>query len=215
MTEPDLKSNETLYSLTSISLQREIHIPLLRNESSTRRRKTNIMEQILDKVDINATQTKRIQPELGISAEGRNEIAGGLKEILANSYVLMMKTQTYHWNVRGKMFISVHELTEQFYNDLFTAADNIAERIRSLGHLAPASLTEFAQMSKLKESNNQYNELEMIQDLVSANELICQMCREKIGVASKFQDEATADMLTVRLGIHEKHAWMLRAFLEE
>jgi len=173
------------------------------------------MEQILDRVDIDATQTKRIQPQLGINSQGLDEIGNGLKEILANSYVLMMKTQTYHWNVRGKMFISIHELTETFYNDLFTAVDNIAERIRSLGHLAPASLSEFAQMSNLKESNNQYNGLEMIKDLVSANEMISQMCREKIAVANKYDDEATADMLTVRLGVHEKHAWMLRAFLEE
>lgn len=165
-------------------------------------------------ISIETHEPTSIQPNLGIGTEGRTQVAEGLKEILSNSYLLMLKTQNYHWNIRGKMFISIHQLTETFYNDLFGAVDDIAERMRSIGHLAPGSFDEFAKYGELSPNRSKFSELEMVQDLVQANEILSRNCRKVIAIASENADEATADLLTVRLGVHEKNAWMLRSFLE-
>jgi starvation-inducible DNA-binding protein len=127
----------------------------------------------------------------------------------------MLKTQNYHWNIRGKMFISVHNLTEEMYNELFPAIDVIAERIRSLGFLCPGSMEEFSDLGTVSENHKENSELEMVRDLVTANETVARKCRSLIGLASDHLDEATADLLTSRLALHEKNAWMFRSFLEQ
>lgn len=168
-----------------------------------------------EEIELKQKETTTLQPELGIETESRVEIANGLKQILSNSYLLMIKTHNYHWNIRGTMFMSVHGLTEQFYTDLFEAVDDLAERIRSLGFLAPGSFKEFSHYGEISDNHSHYSDLEMVQDLLESNELVARNCRKLISISSNNGDEATADLLTVRLGVHEKNAWMYRSFLEK
>ncbi|MFZ6051650.1 Dps family protein [Halocola ammonii] len=166
--------------------------------------------------DLNVTSLDRtqIKPQTGISDEEREKISEGLKKILANSYALMLKTQNYHWNVRGHLFKPVHELTEAQYEDLFQAIDVIAERIRALGVLAPGSFEKYSNLSVLDKNNEEYSGEEMIADLVKGHETVIKITRDLIPLAADTVDEATVDMLTERLEFHEKNSWMLRSFLE-
>lgn len=157
----------------------------------------------------------KLKMDIGISEEKREIIAGGLSNILADSYSLMLMLHNYHWNVRGKNFRQIHLLTEEQYENMFNAIDIIAERIRSLGHLAPGSFKEFSELSDIKDPNSTATENEMLADLLAAHEHISKHSRKVVQMADKASDEATADLLTARIDTHEKFAWMLRSMLEE
>jgi len=157
----------------------------------------------------------KIKMDTGISEENRSKIAEGLSRILADSYSLMISSHNYHWNVKGKNFRQIHLLTEEQYTDLFNAVDEIAERIRSLGFIAPGSFEEFGQLSDIKTPDSGSSEDEMLADLLNGHEHIAKHAREVVAQADEAADEATADLLTERIDVHEKSAWMLRSMLEE
>lgn len=158
---------------------------------------------------------KVIVPKIGLDDKVREEIAEGLSRILANSYALMLKTQNYHWNITGPLFISIHEFTEEQYRELFEAVDVLAERIRSLGLKSPGAFSEFKKLSSIPEPNSSLSDMEMLQDLTDSNEEIVRNARDVIKLASDNNDEGTADLLISRLEVHEKNAWMLRSFLQQ
>ncbi len=138
-------------------------------------------------------------------------IAKGLGESLADTYRLVFKTHAVHWNVEGPMFHSIHVLTEAQYNNLFAAADEVAERIRALGRIAPFQLSEITKMSCVQDPPKLGSAQEMVEDLASDHEAVARRMRAVIGQAEKGEDVATADLLTARCAFHEKAAWMLRA----
>lgn len=150
----------------------------------------------------------------GIEESKRQEIAGGLSRLLADTYTLFLKTHNYHWNVTGPMFQTLHLLFETQYNELFTAADLIAERIRSLGVYAPGSYAQFSQLTVIKEATSVPKAVDMIKEIMEANEAVARTARTIFPAAESANDEATMDLLTSRLDVHEKAAWMLRSHLE-
>ena len=150
---------------------------------------------------------------IGISAEDRQQIAGGLSKLLADSYSLYLKTHNYHWNVEGPMFNTLHLMFEQHYTELATAVDEIAERIRALGVKAPGSYTAFDRLTNIDEATGDESAEEMIRQLVIGQETVARTAREAIKAADAASDEPTADLLTQRMQIHEKNAWMLRSML--
>lgn len=149
--------------------------------------------------------------DTGIDAKGRDKVVDGLIGCLAGTYTLLVKTHVYHWNVVGTMFLPLHELTEQHYKDLFQAADEIAERIRSLGHPAPLSFDDLKSQSPVEEERVNRSAADMLEQLVEDHEAICRDMREIADVADEAGDLVTADLLTQRLAFHEKAIWMLRA----
>ena len=150
---------------------------------------------------------------IGISAEDRQQIAGGLSKLLADSYSLYLKTHNYHWNVEGPMFNTLHLMFEQHYTELATAVDEIAERIRALGVKAPGSYSAFDGLTSIDEASGDEPAEEMIRQLVIGQETVARTAREAIKAAEAASDEPTADLLTQRMQIHEKNAWMLRSML--
>ena len=150
----------------------------------------------------------------GISAENRKEIAIGLSRVLADSYLLYVKTHNYHWNVTGPMFQTLHLMFETQYTELATAVDLIAERIRALGHFAPGSYMQFKELSSIQEETTVPEAKDMIKNLVLANEAVVRTARNVFPAVEKASDEATADLLTQRIQLHEKTAWMLRSLLQ-
>ena len=150
---------------------------------------------------------------IGISAEDRQQIAGGLSKLLADSYSLYLKTHNYHWNVEGPLFNTLHLMFEQHYTELATAVDEIAERIRALGVKAPGSYTAFGHLTSIEEATGNESAEEMIRQLVIGQETVARTAREAIKAAEAASDEPTADLLTQRMQIHEKNAWMLRSML--
>lgn len=169
----------------------------------------------INEIELNTKDHFKIKMNIGISEKDRKKIAEGLSGLLADSYLLLIKLHNYHWNVRGVNFRQIHLLTESQYTPLFTAIDLIAERIRSLGFLSPGSLKEFKKLSELSEADKSYSSLEMLADLLKSHESIIRKCRALIEDAEKVGDSGTADLLTARMEIHEKDAWMLRSTLEE
>ncbi|MFC4290980.1 Dps family protein [Sphingorhabdus arenilitoris] len=155
--------------------------------------------------------SKNAKVDTGISDEDRKEIAGKLEEALADSYILYLKTLGVHWNVVGPAFYSLHKLTEEQYNDLHAAIDAIAERIRSLGQIAPASFGEFAKTSELESAAIPKSADKMVEALIADNEAIAKRLRDSVEIADGFGDVFTADMLTARIGQHEENVWMLRS----
>jgi len=153
--------------------------------------------------------------DIGISEKDRSEIAIGLSKLLADTYSLYLKTHNFHWNVSGPMFQTLHLMFETQYNELALAVDLIAERIRSLGFPAPGTYSEFARLSSIRETSGTPKAEEMIQILVEGQEAIVRTARSVFPVAENASDEATADLLTQRIQLHEKTAWMLRSLLEE
>ena len=151
--------------------------------------------------------------EIGIPDEDRKEIAEGLSKMLADTYTLYLKTHNYHWNVTGPMFNTLHLMFEQQYVELAEAVDLIAERIRSLGYPAPGSYKEFAQLTQIRDSEEMPDAEGMIRSLVSGQETVVKTARSVFPVVDKANDEVTADLLTQRMQIHEKTAWMLRSLL--
>jgi starvation-inducible DNA-binding protein len=152
--------------------------------------------------------------DIGIAEKDRRAIAKELSELLADTYTLYLKTHNFHWNVTGPMFNSLHLMFEQQYTELATAVDQIAERIRSLGERAPGSYAEFGKLTSIKEAMGTADAKAMITQLVEGNEAVAKTARSIFPTADDVGDESTTDLLTQRLQIHEKTAWMLRSLLE-
>ena len=151
--------------------------------------------------------------DIGINEVDRKAITEGLARLLADSYTLYLKTHNYHWNVTGPMFQTLHLMFETQYNELALAVDLIAERIRSLGAPAPGSYREFTQLSSVAEDDDQPNATDMIRRLVKDQETVARTARSIFPVVEQAHDEPTADLLTQRMQVHEKTAWMLRSLL--
>jgi starvation-inducible DNA-binding protein len=152
--------------------------------------------------------------DIGINEQDRREIAQGLNRLLADSYTLYLMTHNFHWNVTGPMFNTLHLMFETQYNELALAVDTIAERIRALGYPAPGTYGEFMELSSIKEVRGQPKAQEMIRHLVEGQEAVVRTARSIFPVVEKASDEPTADLLTQRMQLHEKTAWMLRSLLE-
>jgi len=150
---------------------------------------------------------------IGLSNEQRRDIAAGLSRLLADSYTLYLKTHNFHWNVTGPMFQTLHTLFETQYTELATAVDEIAERIRALGEPAPGSYQQFAALSSIPEETGIPSAENMIRQLVEGQEAVARTARSIFPAADEARDEPTADLLTQRMQIHEKNAWMLRSLL--
>ena len=146
--------------------------------------------------------------------ESRKSVAEPLTRLLATSYTTYLKTHNYHWNVTGPMFTTLHTMFEAQYTELALAVDEIAERIRSLGEYAPGSYTDFARLSEVKEETGRPSAREMILSLTADQETIAAVARRVIEAAEEVRDQASADLATRRLDVHEKNAWMLRSHLE-
>jgi len=150
--------------------------------------------------------------DIGIEQEDRRKIADGLSRLLADTYTLYLKTHNFHWNVEGPMFNTLHLMFEQQYTELATAVDLIAERIRALGFPAPGSYSSFARLATVKEAPEKVPDApEMIRQLAKDQEQVAKTAREVFPIVEKASDEPSADLLTQRMQIHEKTAWMLRA----
>ena len=163
-----------------------------------------------------ATKTIDTPPvNIGIDEKDRQEIAYGLSRLLADTYTLYLKTHNFHWNVTGPMFQTLHLMFEGQYNELALAVDLIAERIRSLGFPAPGTYSEYGELSSIPETPGVPSAKEMIVLLVEGQEAVVRTARSIFPVAERVSDEPTADLLTQRMQVHEKTAWMLRSLLEE
>ncbi|HMM55846.1 MAG TPA: Dps family protein [Candidatus Desulfobacillus sp.] len=152
---------------------------------------------------------------IGISTADRAKIAKGLSRLLADSYTLYLMTHNFHWNVTGPMFNTLHLMFMDQYTEQWNALDLIAERIRALGLPAPGTYKEYVKLASIKEVEGVPSALEMVRLLVDAQEATARTAREVFPLAEKANDQPTADLLTQRLEVHEKTAWMLRSLLEE
>lgn len=152
--------------------------------------------------------------DIGISQAHREEIAQGLSSLLADTYTLYLKTHNFHWNVTGPMFRTLHLMFETQYTELALAVDVIAERIRALGFPAPGTYKQYASLSSIKEEEGVPGAQDMIRLLVEGQEAVVRKARSLYSSAEAASDEATADLLTQRIQLHEKTAWMLRSLLE-
>ncbi len=151
--------------------------------------------------------------DIGIPAGARKDIAGGLSRVLADTYTLYLKTHNYHWNVTGPQFNDLHAMFMVQYTELWNAVDLIAERIRSLGHFAPGSYKAFSELSSIKEEDGVPAATKMLENLLAGHETVARTCREAFPAAEKSGDQPTMDLLTQRMQVHEKTAWMLRSIL--
>jgi len=143
----------------------------------------------------------------------KKEIAEGVKVLLATSYTLFLKTQNYHWNVKGPFFSVLHELFESQYTELLSANDALAERIRALGELSPGTYKEFLEKSLIEEGNGTLSAEAMVKDILAGHQKIVEFCGALLEQASKVNDEGTVDIITSRISSHEKTIWMLKSFL--
>lgn len=153
--------------------------------------------------------------DIGISEKDRARIADGLSHLLADTYTLYLKTHNFHWNVKGPMFQTLHLMFETQYNELALAVDLIAERIRALGYPAPGTYKEYSRLSSIKETEGVPEATEMIRLLVEGQEAVARTARKVFPLVDKANDEPSADLLTQRMQLHEKNAWMLRSLLEK
>jgi starvation-inducible DNA-binding protein len=152
--------------------------------------------------------------DIGISAKDRSKISDGLSRLLADSFTLYLKTHNFHWNVRGPMFQTLHVMFEEQYNEEWLALDAIAERIRALGVDAPGTYSQYAKLSSIRETTGVPDAKEMVRLLVEGQEAVTRTARQLFPAVDKAGDEPTADLLTQRMQVHEKYAWMLRSLLE-
>lgn len=152
--------------------------------------------------------------DIGIAQEDRKIIVDGLSRLLADTYVLYLKTHNFHWNVSGPMFRTLHLMFEEQYTELAGAVDSIAERIRALGFPAPGTYSVYAQLSSIPEPEGVPSAEQMIQQLVEGQEAVVRTARALFPQLERVSDEPTADLLTQRMQVHEKAAWMLRVLLE-
>ena len=153
--------------------------------------------------------------DAGISAKDRAAIAKGLSRLLADTYVLYLKTHSFHWNVEGPMFQTLHLMFMGQYTETWNAIDPIAERIRSLGHYAPGSYKQYVKLASVKESDGVPKAEKMIAELIEGQETVARTARSVLPLADAANDQPTLDLLTQRLDIHEKNAWMLRSLLKK
>ena len=152
--------------------------------------------------------------DIGISPEDRKNIADGLSRLLADTYTVYLRTHNFHWNVTGPMFQTLHLMFMTQYNELWTATDLIAERIRALGFPAPGTYSAFGKLTSIKEVDGVPKAQEMIRLLVEGNEAVARTARAIFPIVEQANDQPTADLLTQRMQVHEKTAWMLRSLLE-
>jgi len=169
-----------------------------------------LKENIMSKV-----KAKTSGINIGLSEKDRRGIADGLSRMLADTYTLYLKTHNFHWNVTGPMFQTLHLMFMTQYNEAWMAVDLVAERIRALGYPAPGSYKEFAALTSIKDSSGTVNAKEMIKQLVDGQETVVRTAREVLPIAEKAGDQPTVDLLSARMEVHEKNAWMLRSLLEE
>jgi starvation-inducible DNA-binding protein len=158
---------------------------------------------------------KSVKIDIGLSEETRANIVAGLSGLLADSYTLYLMTHNFHWNVKGPMFSSLHNMFMAQYTEQWAALDLIAERIRALGYPAPGTYSEFVKLATIKEVEGVPKALEMVQHLVKAQEATARTARKLLPLVEDADDQPTADLLAQRLDTHEKTAWMLRSLLEE
>lgn len=151
---------------------------------------------------------------IGMSVKDRENISNGLSRILAESFLLYMKTHNYHWNVKGPMFQTLHVMFEEQYTELWNALDEIAERIRSLGFAAPGTLKEYLKLASIKEIEGVPDAEDMIRDVLAGSEAVSRLSRDVLALADKAGDDPTVDLLTERMQVHEKNAWMLRSLID-
>jgi starvation-inducible DNA-binding protein len=164
----------------------------------------------MSKVKTNASNIN-----IGISEKDRRSVADGLSRMLADTYTLYLKTHNFHWNVTGPMFQTLHLMFMTQYNEAWMAVDLVAERIRALGYPAPGSYKEFAALTSIKDSSGVPKAKDMIRQLVEGQEAVVRTAREVLPIAEKAGDQPTVDLLSARMEVHEKNAWMLRSLLEE
>jgi starvation-inducible DNA-binding protein len=161
-------------------------------------------------------QNRGISPEIdiGIAERDRAQIAKGLSRLLADTYTLYLQTHNFHWNVTGPMFNTLHLMFETQYTELAAAVDLIAERIRALGFPAPGTYKDYSKLATIQETEGVPSAEDMVRALVKGQEAVVRTAREVFPVVEKASDEPTADLLTQRMQVHEKTAWMLRSLLE-
>jgi len=159
--------------------------------------------------------TKAPKIDIGLSEKSRASIAAGLSGLLADSYTLYLMTHNFHWNVKGPMFNSLHQMFMTQYTEQWAALDLIAERIRALGYPAPGTYAEFVKLATIKEVEGVPKALDMVRHLVDSQEATARTARKLLPLVDDANDQPTADLLTQRLDLHEKTAWMLRSLLEE
>ena len=164
---------------------------------------------------MSSKKTKATGIDIGISAADREKIVRGLSALLADSYTLYLMTHNFHWNVTGPQFNSLHLMFMGQYTEQWNALDIIAERIRALGHAAPGTYKEFVKLASIKEVEGAPKADDMIKHLVAAQEATARTARKLFPLANEANDQPTADLLTQRLEVHEKTAWMLRSLLED
>jgi starvation-inducible DNA-binding protein len=161
-------------------------------------------------------KTVKQRINIGINDQDRAAVAKGLSRLLADTYTLYLTTHNFHWNVVGPMFNTLHDMFEEQYTELWNAVDQIAERIRALGHPAPGSYAAFGKLSTLADAPaDPPAAMEMVRMLDEGHEAVARTAREVFPFAEKANDESTADLLTARLTVHEQTAWMLRSLLAE
>lgn len=148
-----------------------------------------------------------------ISAEDRARLAEGLSQALADSYTLYLKTHNFHWNVEGPNFQALHDMFEAQYTDFAQAVDDVAERIRALGHYAPGSYSDFARLATVKEQTGRPQAQDMVRELAEDQDTVVTTLRKLVHTAREADDPATEDLAISRIQMHEKNAWMLRAHL--
>jgi len=160
------------------------------------------------------SKKKPVAINIGINDKDRKKIADGLGRMLADTYPLYLKTHNFHWNVTGPMFQTLHLMFMTQYTETWNAVDLVAERIRTLGYPAPGSYKQFAALTSIRESDGVPNAKEMIRQLVDGQETVARTAREVLPIAEKAGDQPTVDLLSARMEVHEKNAWMLRSLLE-
>ena len=152
--------------------------------------------------------------DIGLSDADRQKVADSLSRALADTYILYLKTQNFHWNVTGPQFRTLHLMFEEQYTDLAGAVDEIAERIRALGAQAPGSFSQFSKLSSIQEATTVPSAQDMLRQLITDNETTDRTLRETANVADEVNDIVTADLVTERMAVHEKAAWMMRSVFE-
>jgi starvation-inducible DNA-binding protein len=153
--------------------------------------------------------------DIGISAKDRSKISDGLSRLLADTFTLYLKTHNFHWNVEGPMFQTLHVMFMGQYTEAWNAIDPIAERIRALGHYAPGTYKEYLKLGSIKETDGVPKAEQMVKLLIQAQESVTRTARAVLPVADDANDQPTLDLLTQRMNVHEKNAWMLRSLLKK
>jgi starvation-inducible DNA-binding protein len=158
---------------------------------------------------------RNMQMNIGIETKDRKDIVEGLSKVLADTYTLYLETHRYHWNVTGRMFQTLHDMFEVQYRDMWDAVDDLAERIRTLGSSAPGTYKQFAELTAIEPSEEVPPAMDMVANLVKGHETVVRRTREVLEAAEKSHDQGTADLLTARMQVHEKTAWMLRSLTQD